>query len=100
MSPQASPTAEVARLLAPHRPAVVFTGAGMSTESGLPDFRSSGGLWRQNRRFEELASVEALDTNFDQFTEFYRWRLEQLANFGPHRGHRRIAEWQRAGRVQ
>ena len=94
----ASETAELARLLAAHRRAVVFTGAGMSTESGLPDFRSGpskgpappamssawqshatldanrshGGLWKQSRRFEELASVDALDNAYDEHVEFYR----------------------------
>jgi NAD-dependent deacetylase len=78
---------------------VFFTGAGMSTESGLPDFRSSGGLWRQNRRFEELASVEALESEYDEFTAFYRWRIEQLAKFRPHRGHERVAAWEHEGLV-
>jgi NAD-dependent deacetylase len=77
-----------------------FTGAGMSTESGLPDFRSSGGLWTNNRRFEELASVEALRRDYPAFVEFYRWRIEQLMGYEPHVGHRLLAEWQRAGRVK
>ena len=79
---------------------VIFTGAGMSTESGLPDFRSAGGLWKQNRRFEELASTEALRHDFPEFVEFYRWRIQMLQGVAPHAGHRRIAEWQREGRVQ
>ncbi len=72
----------------------------MSTESGLPDFRSAGGLWKQNRRFEELASVSALRHDFPEFVEFYRWRIRMLQGVEPHAGHRRIAEWQREGRVQ
>lgn len=79
--------------------ACVFTGAGMSTESGLPDFRSAGGLWKQNRRFEELASISALRHDFPEFVEFYRWRIRMLQGVEPHAGHRRIAEWQRTGRV-
>jgi NAD-dependent deacetylase len=93
------PAAEFARLLAAHRPAVVFTGAGMSTESGLPDFRSNGGLWKQSRRFEELASREALETDYDEHVAFYRWRIEMLAEHEPNDGHRVIAEWQRRGLV-
>lgn len=100
----ASETAELARLLAAHRQigvrgAVVFTGAGMSTESGLPDFRSNGGLWKQNRRFEELASREALDSAYDEHVEFYRWRIEMLAAHAPNDGHRVVADWQRRGLV-
>ena len=79
--------------------AVVFTGAGMSTESGLPDFRSNGGLWKQNRRFEELASREALETDYDEHVAFYRWRIEMLAGHAPNDGHRVVADWQRRGLV-
>lgn len=79
---------------------VVFTGAGMSTESGLPDFRSAGGLWKQNRRLEELASTEALHHDFPAFVEFYRWRIQQLHGVEPHAGHRRIAEWQQTGIIK
>jgi NAD-dependent deacetylase len=78
---------------------VFFTGAGMSTESGLPDFRSSRGLWRRDRRFEQLACVEAIEHDWDEFVAFYRFRIEQLARYRPHRGHVRIAAWQRRGLV-
>ncbi len=91
--------AELARLLGAHKPAVVFTGAGMSTESGLPDFRSNGGLWKQNRRFEELASVDALENDYDEHVAFYRWRIQMLAGHRPNDGHRVIADWQRRGLV-
>src|SRR5262245_59880736 len=98
-SAPSSKAAELARLLDAHRPAVVFTGAGMSTESGLPDFRSNGRLWKQNRRFEELASVEALETDYDEHVAFYRWRIEMLAAHEPNDGHRVVADWQRRGLV-
>jgi NAD-dependent deacetylase len=90
--------AELARLLRTSGPAVIFTGAGMSTESGLPDFRSAGGLWR-NRRFEELASREALESDYDEHVAFYRWRIEMLAGHAPNDGHRVIADWQQRGLV-
>lgn len=77
----------------------VFTGAGMSTESGLPDFRSAGGLWKQNRRFEELASTDAMERAYPEFVEFYRWRIEMLQGVEPHAGHLRLAQWQQEGRV-
>jgi NAD-dependent deacetylase len=93
------PAAQLARLLAAHRSAVVFTGAGMSTESGLPDFRSNGGLWKQNRRFEELASRDALETDYDEHVAFYRWRIEMLAGHAPNDGHRVVADWQKRGLV-
>jgi NAD-dependent deacetylase len=89
---------EMARLLRTSGPAVVFTGAGMSTESGLPDFRSAGGLWR-NRRFEELASRDSLAERYDEFVAFYRWRMQMLKEHEPHAGHRVLADWQRRGLV-
>ena len=49
---------------------VVFTGAGMSTESGLPDFRSAQGMWKV--RPESLATLDALKTQPDEFYHFYQ----------------------------
>ena len=44
-SPPQSTRADLARVIADARRIVVFTGAGISTESGIPDFRSPGGVW-------------------------------------------------------
>jgi NAD-dependent deacetylase len=89
----------LADMLRQARHVVVFTGAGMSTESGLPDFRSAGGFWKQSRRFEELASVDALERQYAEFVEFYRWRIRMLQSFGPNAGHDILARWQRRGLV-
>lgn len=53
--------ADLARLIAEARRVVVFTGAGISTESGIPDFRSPGGVWSQMKPiyFQEFVSSEA-----------------------------------------
>lgn len=75
---------------------VVFTGAGMSTESGLPDFRSPGGLWGKYRP-EELASTEALNRNFENFASFYRQRIATIGEVKPNKGHLILAEWERRG---
>ncbi|MDQ0427339.1 NAD-dependent deacetylase [Planomicrobium stackebrandtii] len=80
--------------------AVVFTGAGMSTESGLPDFRSTNkGLWQQKDP-SQVASVEALNTNVDEFIDFYRKRVLGVKEFEPHNGHRILAEWENVGRLK
>ncbi|MBT2570823.1 NAD-dependent protein deacylase [Planococcus sp. ISL-110] len=81
------------------RHTVVFTGAGMSTESGLPDFRSANqGLWQQKDP-SRIASVEALNTNVEEFIDFYRKRVLGVKEFEPHNGHRILAEWETDGRL-
>ncbi|WP_087973812.1 NAD-dependent protein deacylase [Oceanobacillus rekensis] len=79
---------------------VVFTGAGMSTESGLPDFRSSNqGLWRQKDP-SEIASTDALNTNVNEFIEFYRERVLGVKEYLPHKGHYILAEWEKQSNIQ
>lgn len=82
------------------RHAVVFTGAGMSTESGLPDFRSAlTGIWR-GKDPTQLASTHALRHNREGFAAFYRMRIEGLLACRPHAGHAILAEWERHGRIR
>jgi NAD-dependent deacetylase len=77
---------------------VPFTGAGISTESGIPDFRSPGGLWARNRPIaydEFVASQDARD-------ESWRRRFAMEATFAqakPSRGHRALASLYRAGKI-
>jgi NAD-dependent deacetylase len=83
--------AGLARAIARARRAVVFTGAGISTESGIPDFRSSGGIWTRMAPIDFsdfLASEEAR-------RETWRRRFAMEDTFraaAPNRGHRAVAE--------
>lgn len=85
-------------LIAEARKIVPFTGAGISTECGIPDFRSPGGLWTKNRPIpfnEFIASQELRD-------ESWRRRFAMEENFGgakPGRGHAGLASLYRAGKV-
>jgi len=88
----------LAALLRGARHVLVLTGAGVSTESGLPDYRGSNGLWG-NRRFEELAHIETWRREPEAFWTFYRERIDVLARAQPNAGHRAIAELERRGLI-
>ncbi|MDD4588228.1 MAG: NAD-dependent deacylase [Heliobacteriaceae bacterium] len=90
--------AKLAKWLSEAGPVVVFTGAGASTESGLPDFRSAKGLWRRKDP-RQLASTMALARNYEEFCRFYRWRIEALLAVQPNRVHRCLAGWEKNGLV-
>lgn len=65
---------------------VVFSGAGMSAESGLSTFRDSGGLWEQVR-IEDVATPEAWRANPNRVLAFYQKRWEQIRSTTPNPGH-------------
>jgi len=97
---EAMPTDQqvLAQWLSDSSRAVAFTGAGISTESGIPDFRSPGGVWSQSKPVyydEFLQSAEAR-------REY--WRQKSITHFEfvkavPNDGHRVLADWESSGRI-
>jgi NAD-dependent deacetylase len=70
---------------------VVFTGAGVSADSGISTFRDSDGLWA-NYRIEDVCTPEALARNRAQVIEFYNIRRRELFSVEPNAAHQAIAE--------
>jgi NAD-dependent deacetylase len=89
---------ELSRLLEGSGRVVVFTGAGISTESGIPDFRSPGGFWSNNQPiyFKDFLAWEEMRR------EAWRRKLafeEAFKAAQPNRGHRAIAHLVKQGKV-
>jgi NAD-dependent deacetylase len=74
---------------------VLFTGAGMSAESGVPTYRGSGGIW-SSYRWQEYACQAAFDRNPQKVIQFHEIRRQAVLRCQPHAGHRVMAGMQRA----
>jgi NAD-dependent deacetylase len=90
--------AALADLIADSNRAVVFTGAGISTESGIPDFRSPGGIWTR------MAPIDFADFLASEEARCETWRRrfaieETFRAAAPNRGHRAVAELVRRDKV-
>ena len=92
--------ARLKEILESSRRAVFFGGAGMSTESGIPDFRSAGGIYSEtlHQEFspEQMASHSFLMAHPEEFFDFYRRRFVYL-DAAPNAGHYALAELERRG---
>jgi len=91
--------AALADLIRARQPCVVLTGAGISTESGIPDFRSAEGIWARYDPME-VATIEAFRRDPVKVWDFYARRLGVLAEAEPNDGHRALAELERRRLVQ
>ena len=99
MGPSSGMSVErLAQLVRNRGPAVVLTGAGVSTESGIPDFRSPTGIWAQYDP-AEYATIEAFRADPYKVWSFYSLRLRVLVEAQPNTGHEALAELERAGHV-
>ena len=85
-------------MIAEARTIVPFTGAGISTECGIPDFRSPGGIWTRYRPIEFGEFVASQDARAESWRR--RFAMEEVfAAAKPGRGHRALASLYRAGKV-
>ncbi|HZC30145.1 MAG TPA: NAD-dependent deacylase [Gaiellaceae bacterium] len=89
----------LAQLVRDDQPCVVLTGAGVSTGSGIPDFRSADGIWKH---YDPLryASIDAFLEDPERVWEFYAKRLETLLGAEPNDGHLALAELEGRGWIQ
>lgn len=80
---------------------VFFGGAGVSTESGIPDFRSVDGLYNQKFEYppETIISHSFYERKPEYFFRFYREKMLPLG-FEPNITHKRLAEWEEAGKLR
>ncbi len=90
---------ELAHLIRRRQPCVALTGAGVSTESGIPDFRSPTGLWAE---FDphEYATIEAFRADPEKVWRFYAPRISMLVDAEPNPAHFALAELERRGLVR
>jgi len=90
---------KLSELLSGAKKIVGFTGAGISTESGIPDFRSPNGVWAKNRIIEFDEFVSSREARI----EYWRQKLEswpEMRDAQPNAGHLAFAEFERQGRLR
>src|SRR6478609_3491440 len=88
----------LAELIRANQPCVALTGAGVSTESGIPDFRSAGGIWSSYDPYE-VGSIDAFRRDPEAVWEFYGLRLGVLADAEPNDAHHALARLEALGRL-
>jgi NAD-dependent deacetylase len=92
---------EVAAWIRDARAVTVLTGAGMSTESGIPDFRGPDGLWTRDPAARRLFDIDAYRTDPEIRRQAWRRRSEHPAwTARPHAGHRALVDLERSGRLR
>jgi NAD-dependent deacetylase len=89
----------LAELIRANQPCVVLTGAGVSTESGIPDFRSPTGIWARYDPME-YATISAFRRDPAKVWEFYSMRLGVLAEAEPNGAHVALARLEERGFVE
>lgn len=93
-------TERLKNIVARMKRGVFFGGAGVSTESGIPDFRSEDGLYRMKYKYppECMLSHSFFLSHTEEFFEFYRDKMLYL-DARPNAAHVKLAEWEKEGRL-
>ena len=80
---------------------VFFGGAGVSTESGIKDFRSVDGLYHQKFKYppETMLSHSFYESHMEEFYDFYRTKMLAL-DAQPNAAHKKLAQWEREGKLR
>ena len=89
---------KVVELLLSSTYAIAFTGAGISTASGIPDFRGPNGLWKKYS--PEIASIDYLKRDPKGFWEFYSQRMRGLFEARPNEAHYALAKLEKMGIIK
>ena len=87
---------ELAKWIQSSKSFYAFSGAGISTESGIPDFRSPGGVWAKY----QPVYYDAFQSSEDARYEYWRQKCEahrEFAEAAPNTGHRMLADWEKRG---
>ena len=91
---------KAAKLILESKYAIVLSGAGISTESGIPDFRSPGtGLWETVDPYE-FGSASSFNRNPSNFFDLARQLAPKLFSARPHKGHRALAKLEKMGYIK
>ncbi|MCP4183943.1 MAG: NAD-dependent deacetylase [Hyphomicrobiales bacterium] len=88
---------DFAELISNAKNIVVLTGAGVSTESGIPDFRSPGGIWEKFRIIEYSEFMASEEARLEDWRRRFFMR-DQLGEISPNVAHKAIANWVNCGR--
>ncbi|MCA1833774.1 MAG: NAD-dependent deacetylase [Actinomycetota bacterium] len=97
---ETTPLESVADMMRASERIVVLTGAGISTESGIPDFRGPNGLWTKNPAAEKLSDIHAYMSDPSIRVRAWKGRLHHPAwHAAPNEGHRALVELERRGKL-
>lgn len=93
-------TEQLQRIIDDSSRIVFFGGAGVSTESGIPDFRSADGIYHQHYKYtpEEVVSHSFFMRHTEVFYEFYKEKM-MILDAKPNAAHRKLAELEQAGKL-